>query len=502
MNIKKRLLALVMALAMVLTYMPAVAFAEGESDTDNPGASDSGDAYSFVAPVSAEPLKGEDGYVKGIASGEIGTDFVKYTGGYGFTVEYSDGTKIDYIYGEGTYTGDDGEVVDYEGFYKKDSDVRDMENYLGVIVDDEKGAPVFKKGWNKGVKMLLSVPCWAVSQMTGEKIYDNYVEYINTDINVWCSYRTPVSAKFVPAEGFQIEGNIGYNYIDESDFYGEGNAFVVTYDDLFVEPDSDTDMYLEYETTYRYVKTKDGEEGFYEDSNVDHERFSLSEDSVEVWLKKGKNKVTIPFYAFATGAEEPTELKLKVEVVATKLNAYANWPVFDYTGKYITKSQYAKKLVVKDSNDKVIPSSAYTFTWKKQKKMGWYTVKIKFKDKTKYVDSITAEFGIGPKTPVINKVRGGKKKLIVTWKKFTKAQLKNIDGIYIEIAQNKNFSKDYKLIKVPKKSMKKYNKIIKKLAGNKKYYVRLSSYKKIKQGKESYYMFSSDSKVKSAKTKK
>jgi hypothetical protein len=160
-------------------------------------------------------------------------------------------------------------------------------------------------------------------------------------------------------------------------------------------------------------------------------------------------------------------------------------------------------LVIKDSYNKTIPSSEYTYTWKNRKKMGWYEVTINFKDKSKYVDSITAGFTIGPKTPVITKVTGAKKSLNITWKKFTKKQLKNIDGMYIEVAKNKNFTKGFKRITVSKKSLKSSNKkTIKKLSGGKKYYVRLSTFKGVKQDGIKFYVISNDSKTKSGKTKK
>ena len=106
------------------------------------------------------------------------------------------------------------------------------------------------------------------------------------------------------------------------------------------------------------------------------------------------------------------------------------------------------------------------------------------------------------KTPKITKVTGSKKALTVTWKKFTKSQLKNIDGMYIEVAQNKNFTKGYKIFNVSKKALKDGRKTIKKLSGGKKYYVRLCAFKKVKQNGEKFYINSNDSKAKTGKTGK
>lgn len=492
MNMKKRLIALLMALAMVLAYMPALAFADdGEWAVDDP--------IAFIAPTSAEPITG--GLSE--AYGDIGTDNVKYAGHYGFAVTYSTGEVINFFYQTGTYTGSDGKEHIFEGFFREGAeDLSLEENYLEVSVDESEKVPSFKKGWNKGVEMILNAPCWTITGSAQEQSYYGGLN-ISASIDVWCNYRVPVSAEFKPADGFKVEGFVGYNFIDESYFYGEGNSFDVTYEYTKWDPDSQTYMTLPDTVTYTYAQTEDGDEGFYEAWNENPERLSLAEDPVEVILKKGNNKVKIPFYAYATGSDDPEELSFDVNVSATRYNAYANWPIFDYTGKYISKTAFAKKLKVKvNGNDKLIPASEYTFSWKKQKKIGWYEVTIKFKDKNKYVDSITAEYGIGPKTPTINKIRGGKKKLIITWKKFTKSQLKNIDGLYIEVAQNKNFTKGYKIVKVSKKAMKKNYYAFKKLAGKKKYYVRMSTFKKIKQGGVSYEMPSRDSKVKTGKTKK
>ena len=159
--------------------------------------------------------------------------------------------------------------------------------------------------------------------------------------------------------------------------------------------------------------------------------------------------------------------------------------------------------MIRDSDDNKIPASAYTFKWKKHKKMGWYTVQINFKDKNKYESPLTVDYGIGPKKPKLTKVKGGKKLLKVYWKRFSKKQLKKIDYMTIEIAQDKNFTQGYKSIKISKKKLKYTNGWrIKKLKGNKKYYVRLCTYKKIKQGGETFMMFSDYSKIKKAKVRK
>ncbi|MBQ6389979.1 MAG: hypothetical protein IJH90_10280 [Mogibacterium sp.] len=500
MDVKKRLLALIMAMAMVLTYMPAMAFAEdgGAAATDDP--------VSAVLPV--------DVTFSGSLEGIEGTNTITnlYTENFGFYVNYSDGSEVFFEYLTGSYKDSNGVAHAYKGFFRdKDGDYHgdvspDEADYLQAEVynDENYDNMVFKTGYNYGVQLLVNVPYIVKEESTGAETVQ--AQNMFADVGVWCGYEKPVAVHFEPAPGKKLEGFVGYNYIDESFFYGAGNKFVIDTEYLVAVGDDKTEIGTYY-PEYRYVKKKlsDGvKEGFYDNGNVEYERLMFDGNmSREVYLKEGVNKVTLPFYAYAPNSDKTVVLQLTVNITATKRYAYANWPIFDYIGKYITQKAFAKKLVVKDSNNKVIPASEYTYTWKKQKNLGWYSIEIRFKNKNKYVDSITADFAIGPKTPKITKVKGGKKKLTVKWKKFTKSQLKKIDGMYIEVAQDRNFTQGYKLIKVSKKALKKgRTKTIKNLAGGKTYYVRMSTFKKIKQGGESYYMSSNDSKIKSGKTKK
>ena len=70
-----------------------------------------------------------------------------------------------------------------------------------------------------------------------------------------------------------------------------------------------------------------------------------------------------------------------------------------------------------------------------------------------------------------------------------------VDGYQIQVATDKNFKKNKKTVTVAKQNASK--KTVKKLKKNKKYYVRVRSYK-IVNGKKVYGKWS---KVKSVKTK-
>lgn len=87
------------------------------------------------------------------------------------------------------------------------------------------------------------------------------------------------------------------------------------------------------------------------------------------------------------------------------------------------------------------------------------------------------------------KVKAGKKKLTVTWKKD-----KNVSGYQIKIATKKNF-KDAKTYTV--KSYKTYKKVIKKLKANKKYFVKVRAYKTVGKSK----VYGAYSAVRSCKVK-
>ena len=87
------------------------------------------------------------------------------------------------------------------------------------------------------------------------------------------------------------------------------------------------------------------------------------------------------------------------------------------------------------------------------------------------------------------KVKAGKKKLTVTWKKD-----KAVSGYQIKVATKKNFkgAKTY-----PVKSYKTYKKVIKKLKANKKYFVKVRAYKTVGKSK----VFGAYSAVRSCKVK-
>ena len=516
MNLKRKIWALLLSAALIISCFPAMAFAVNEPEntaednaaaeitdldmvTDDAALADGSEDDSEAWSNTWEPVKVLEYYGDpDAAPGETSIpDDKLYANRASIDIEFKDKdgkshTKS-YVYDEYSYTAS-GKTVKKKGFLVDGGNPALDDAYLEAFYyeDENSSSRPFKNGWNT-IKLLVKVP------------YQKGIKSFIFNTRIFCSIAKPTKIEFAPAKGFKLQGHVGYNYIDESFFFGKGNKFNLYVEEYSEDSDGNPDP-VGMIWPYDYVKVKEkggAVEGFFSGGNIKDEQLVLLEEPMDVFLKKGANKVTIPYLAYIRGEKEPKKLEFTVTIYANKYYTYCNYPILNYTGKYVTKKALTKKLVIRDSSDRKIPASAYTIKWKKHKKMGWYNLKVVFKDKKKYDSPLIISYGIGPKTPKIIDVNGGKKKLTVTWKKFTKAQLKKIDGMYIEIAQDKNFTKGYKGIKVTKKALKKSSrKTIKKLKGKKKYYVRIQTYKKIKQGGEKFEMFSEYSKAKTAKTKK
>ncbi len=95
-----------------------------------------------------------------------------------------------------------------------------------------------------------------------------------------------------------------------------------------------------------------------------------------------------------------------------------------------------------------------------------------------------------PKSTKIKKLTKGKKSITATWSKVS-----GVKGYQIQIATDKKFKKDKKTVTIKKQKTTKTT--IKKLKANKKYYVRIRTYKVVNKKN----VYSSWSSVKSIKTK-
>ena len=147
---------------------------------------------------------------------------------------------------------------------------------------------------------------------------------------------------------------------------------------------------------------------------------------------------------------------------------------------------------VKDSNGNVIDEANYTVTYsnKKSKKVGEYTVTVKFKGNYKGTKEL--KYTIKPQGTTLKKLKAGSKQFKATWNK-NKDQT---TGYQIQYATNDKFTKNSNKLLV--EDNKKTSNKVKKLKSKRRYYVRIRTYKTVK-GKRIY---SSWSEVKTVKTKK
>lgn len=159
---------------------------------------------------------------------------------------------------------------------------------------------------------------------------------------------------------------------------------------------------------------------------------------------------------------------------------------FVYNGKAKTTTVTAY-----DQMGNVIPASNYTVKYKNNTKPGNATVTVTFNN-VNYSGSFTANITIKPKKESITYL-GTKsaKSLLVKWKKDT-----TVTGYQVQYSTSKKFYKS-KTKTVTITSKKTIKKTISKLKSNKKYYVRVRSYK-TSNGKKIYGDWSA---VKSVKVK-
>ena len=136
-----------------------------------------------------------------------------------------------------------------------------------------------------------------------------------------------------------------------------------------------------------------------------------------------------------------------------------------YSGKAITAS-----VTVKDGKTVLTENTDYTVIYKNNKKVG--TASIIIKGKGNYTGSLTKTFTISPKGTTLGKLTAGKKSFKVTWKK----QSKQTSGYQLQYSLKKNF-KGAKTKTVTK--VKTVRLTVKKLKANKKYFVRIRTFKTI-----------------------
>lgn len=167
------------------------------------------------------------------------------------------------------------------------------------------------------------------------------------------------------------------------------------------------------------------------------------------------------------------------------LNVSLSKKSYIYNGKVQTPT-----VKVTDKSGKKVASSEYKITYAKgRKNVGKYSVKITFKGK--YSGTVTKTYTIVPKTTSITKAKAAGSKIILNWKK----QNVQSSGYQIQYALDSSFKKSVKTVNISSsKTVKKNLTGIKK---NKKYYVRIRTYKSDKNSGKIYSSWSSAKIVKS-----
>ena len=194
--------------------------------------------------------------------------------------------------------------------------------------------------------------------------------------------------------------------------------------------------------------------------------------------------------AFAAGSWETEPIDISEDSQTTDSISISKCSVSNIKSKTYTGDVVHQSPVVKYGKTTLKKGTDYTLSYKKNVKVGTATMIIK--GKGIYTGSVTKTFKINPKGTSVSKVTSPKTKQIkVTWKK----QKTQTTGYQIQLATNSSFTNNKKLVTVSKNTSTV--KTVKSLKKNKKYYVRIRTYKTV-DGKKYY---SSWSKAKTVKTK-
>ena len=234
--------------------------------------------------------------------------------------------------------------------------------------------------------------------------------------------------------------------------------------------------------------------------------------------------VILPMSAYAENKEvEPYYYYTNIKVQGKDAwgNFYGGWHYKTWNGKLITPEvkvydgyDYKEDGECKSSTKLLVQGQDYKLTFGNNRDMGYCKVKITGLGEystTNIVgdalrtnlDSLTQEdyllserqginkgpiFVIRPLGTKLNKVKGQKKAVKVTWKKQAKKMsVKRITGYQIQLSTRKDFE-TYRLVTV--KGYKNTSKVVKKLKGKKKYYVRIRTYYQCKDGFKAYSTWS------------
>ena len=226
------------------------------------------------------------------------------------------------------------------------------------------------------------------------------------------------------------------------------------------------------------IRTIDGRE-LTEGTDYDAEWPASSENTGSYTvIVKGKGKYT---------GQTSASYKINAKPVTPSVKLAAK--SYTYNGKKKTPA-----VTVADGSTVLKKDRDYKVTYASgRKNVGSYKVTVKLQGN--YSGSGSAVFKINPKGTKLGKLSGGSKSAMVNWtKQASKMASSRITGYQIQFATNSKFTRNKKTVNVS--GYKTVSKEVTKLLGGKKYYVRIRTYKKIKNAK--YY--SAWSKAKTVKT--
>lgn len=185
-----------------------------------------------------------------------------------------------------------------------------------------------------------------------------------------------------------------------------------------------------------------------------------------------------------TAATAPTQSQLKVGSVKLSKTTYT------YNNKICRPA-----VTVTDSNGKKISAENYTIKYQnaKSKNPGSYKVMVSFKGAYSNTKAKTLYYTIKPAKAKVTAKNTSKNSTIITWKKVT-----GVTKYEIQYSTNSNFKKAKTITTSGKVTSKKLTK----LKGNKKYYVRIRSYKTAKVNGKGKKLYSDWSKQVVVSTKK
>ena len=466
--LKIRTLSLLLSLLMLLTFMPAMAFAEDAADDtpDQPAAAvaeeTAEEANAVEATVeeqaaeeTAEPQETLD--AKNAEAAEGGVKSLSYKGGTlyyepGDTAQdvdlYADGVVFEIVYSDGA---------------KKVVPKEFNDGWFDYFFEDE--APVFDEDSDYPINTVEMD--FNYDKAATEKVI--YVTYGGASTKIPVAekvYPKPKEVEFVPSNGFIAESRIGADCIHNYELFGEGNKFVITWDDGNVH-------------TYQYKETKD-ETAFFLVNSDGEDRVFYEDIMLDGRVAAGESTVTGKIAVRTDYGEEMMPVSVKVS--ANLYNAYVEDKTYSYTGKNIKPKVVVRYFDDKTKKMKKMPAKWYTCKPKKHKAIGGYPfeVKIKKKYQAKYGMSLWGMYEIIPKTPAIKKATGGTGNLTVTWGKFSKAVRKATDGFFIQVCADKKCEDVIEMIEAKPGDTKATVKDLEKGT----YYVCIVSYKKLAEDDE------------------